>query len=267
MNATPRTISALAAAAILAGHFISVAGAATLEGGDSFVDNFDKIDSKRWYISDGWSNGPHQNCTWEKEQVSAANGVLNMQYERKPAGDREYACAEIQTRQRFGYGTYETRMKAVAGSGFNSAFFSYIGEADKQPHDEIDFEVLGKDPSKVQLNQYVGGQGGHEKLVAVPGGADQGFHDYAFVWEPDRIRYYVDGNLVHTVTDPSAIPTHAQKIFFSIWASEKFKSWLGAFAAPAAPVAMQVDRVSYTRLGEPCQYAESVACALGAEAE
>ncbi len=29
--------------------------------GTSFVDNFDTIDRKTWYISDGWDNGAHQN--------------------------------------------------------------------------------------------------------------------------------------------------------------------------------------------------------------
>lgn len=267
MYATIRTTSALAGAALVLGHFVGAAGAVTLDGDASFVENFDRVDGQRWYISDGWSNGPHQNCTWSKSEVSASGGVLNLQFEKKTVGDRDYACAEVQTKQRFGYGVYEARMKAVAGSGFNSAFFSYIGSADKQPHDEIDFEVLGKDPSKVQLNQYVEGKGGHEKLVSVPGGADQDFHDYAFVWEPDRIRYYIDGNLVHTVTDASAIPSHAQKIFLSVWASGKFTSWLGAFEAPAQPVAMQVERVSYTKLGESCQFESSVACSLSAAAE
>ena len=49
-------------------------------------------------------------------------------------------------------------MKAAAGSGLNTGFFTYIGPTHKQPHDEIDFEVLGKDPSKVQINQYVDGK-------------------------------------------------------------------------------------------------------------
>lgn len=230
--------------------------------GTSFVDNFDRLDSARWFISGGWANGDFQNCTWSRKNVSVSNGTLGLTFEKRKTRERDYACAEIQTRARFSYGTYEARMKSVAGAGFDSAFFSFIGDADKQPHDEIDFEVLGKNTAKVQLNQYVAGKGGHEKLVAVPGGADSDFHDYAFVWEPDRIRYYVDGKLVHTVTDKSAIPTHPQKIFASLWASETFKSWLGAFEPPARPLTMQVKRIAFTALGHPCQFKGSVACGL-----
>ena len=256
-----RIIQLAAAAAILSQP--AIASAAGQPGnGKSFVDDFASLDGHRWFVSDGWSNGGFQNCTWSKKNVAIADGALRLTFEKGKTKDRDYSCAEIQTRARFSYGTYEARIKSVGGPGFDSSFFSYIGETDKQPHDEIDFEVLGKDTSKVQLNQYISGKGGHEKLVAVPGGADKGFHDYAFVWEPKRLRYYVDGTLVETVTDPSAIPQHPQKIFASVWASSKFKSWLGAFEAPDLAKTMEVKRIAFTALGHPCQFKESVACKL-----
>ena len=81
--------------------------------------------------------------------------------------------------------------------------------------------MLGKDASKVQVNQFVDGKNvGDEKLVDVPGGADQGFNDYAFVWEKDRIRWYVNGKLVHEATDPAKLPSHPSKIYLSLWGSD-----------------------------------------------
>jgi endo-1,3-1,4-beta-glycanase ExoK len=231
--------------------------------GKSFVDDFDKFDGKRWFISDGWNNGKHQNCTWSKKQVSQSDGKLTLTFEARKFKDRDHVCGEIQTRKRFGYGTYEIRMKAAAGSGLNTGFFTYIGEADKQPHDEIDFEVLGKNPSKVQLNQFVGGKKvGKEKLVPVEGGADKDFHDYAFVWEKDSIRWYVDGKLMDEATDPAKIPTHASKIFVSLWGSDTLKSWMGPFADTGAPVTAEVDRIAFTALGDKCQFPQSIACKL-----
>jgi len=230
--------------------------------GKSFVENFASLNKKRWYVSDGWSNGAHQNCTWSKEQVVLKDKTLTLGFAPQKTKDRDYVCGEIQSNARFSYGTYEARIKAAAGSGFNTSFFSYIGPTQKQPWDEIDFEFLGKDPSKVQLNTYVNGKGGHEKLVEVPGGANTGYNDFAFVWEKDSLRYYVNGQLVHTVTDPAALPTHPQKIFLSLWASDKMKSWLGAFSMPEAPVSAEFSRVAFTALGEPCQFPESVACSL-----
>lgn len=248
--------------ALAGGCATTVANAQDGASGASFVDNFNTLDHSRWYVSDGWSNGGFQNCTWSKDEVGVSDGMLAIRYTKRQAKDRDYACGEIQTKRRFGYGTYEARMKAVAGSGLNSAFFSYIGPTQHQPWDEIDFEVLGKDTAHVQLNQYISGKGHNEKLIEVPGGADHGFNDYAFVWEKDRLRYFVNGKLVETVTDPSKIPSHAQKIFFSLWGSGTLAGWMGAFSDPGTPLVMQVQRVAFTALGDKCQFEGSVACKI-----
>ncbi|MFC6489121.1 glycoside hydrolase family 16 protein [Nitratireductor sp. GCM10026969] len=243
-----------------------IAGAAwpaiAQEGDASFVEEFDRLDGARWYVSDGWANGAHQNCTWSKDQVAVSDGVLSLGFTERETGDRAYACGEIQTNKRLGYGTYEARIRAVAGSGMNTGFFTYIGPAHGQPWDEIDFEFLGKDPSQVQLNQYVSGKGGNEKLVPVPGGADQAFNDHAFVWEEGRIRWFVNGELVHEVNDPALVPTHASKIYLSLWASDNMESWLGTFAPPEGTLSAEVDRVAFTALGDDCQFPESIVCTL-----
>ncbi|WP_421917528.1 family 16 glycosylhydrolase [Mesorhizobium sp.] len=228
----------------------------------SFVDNFTTLDQSRWYVSDGWTNGSHQNCTWSKDLVRLSDGVLTLGFEKRKVKDRDFACAEIQTKQRFGYGTYEARMKTDTGHGLNAAFFSYIGPSDKQPWDEIDFEVLTKDTSKVQVNAYIAGKGKNEKLVDVAGGTENAFNDYAFVWEKDRLRWYLNGQLVNTITDPAKLPSHAQKIFFSLWGSDTLTGWMGAFSDPGRTVTLQVKRVAFTALGQPCQFPESVACAI-----
>jgi endo-1,3-1,4-beta-glycanase ExoK len=246
---------------ILAGAAVSEA--AEVKTGKSFVENFDRLDRDRWFVSDGWTNGDHQNCTWSKDQVKVADGMLRLGFANEKLKDRDHVCAEVQTNQRFGYGTYEIRMKAAAGSGLNTGFFSYIGPVQKQPHDEIDFEVLGKDPSKVQINQFVNGKSvGDARLVEVPGGADRGFHDYAFVWEKGGIRWFVDGRQVGEATDPAKLPSHPSKIFVSLWGSDTLSDWMGPFSEPAGPVAAEVDRVAFTALGDACQFPQSVACKL-----
>ncbi|MBW6425252.1 glycoside hydrolase family 16 protein [Rhizobium sp. XQZ8] len=238
-------------------------GALAQEGatGKSFVEEFDRIDRSFWFVSDGWNNGKHQNCTWSKNQVKAENGALQLTFEQAKTKDRDYACGEIQTKQRFGYGTYEVRMKSAGAQGLNSAFFTYIGPTDKKPHDEIDFEVLGKNTGQVQVNQYVGAKGNNEKLVPVAGGADQGFNDYAFIWEENRLRYFLNGKLVQEVTDKAKIPSNGQKIFLSLWGTDTLKSWMGAFAY-SQPSTMTIDRLAFTALGEACRFPQSVLCTL-----
>lgn len=238
------------------------AHAQDMQSAPSFVDNFSNFDRSRWYVSDGWSNGNHQNCIWSKDLVRLSDGVLSLGFEKRKLKDREFACAELQTKQRYGYGVYEARMKTDTGSGLNAAFFTYIGPQDKKPWDEIDFEVLTKDPSKVQVNSYIQGKPKNGKLVDVEGGADKGFNDYGFVWEKDRLRWYVNGKLVNEVTNPDELPTNPQKIFFSLWGSDKLTNWMGAFADPGRKVTMQVKRVAFTALGQPCQFPESLACTI-----
>ncbi|WP_269930282.1 family 16 glycosylhydrolase [Aminobacter sp. HY435] len=262
-NATTATgrSGALQLAAVLGGLLVS-SGAAFAQDpqGKSFVDTFDTLDRSRWLVSDGWDNGKHQNCTWSKDQVKVADGKLTLAFEAKPLKNRDNSCGEIQTKARFSYGTYEARVKSGEGSGLNAAFFSYIGPVHKQPHDEIDFEILTKDTSKVQVNAYVDGKSGNEQLIEVAGGADKDFNDYAFVWEKDRLRWYLNGKLVHELASPARLPSHPQKIFFSLWGSDTLREWMGPFTTPASPVTMEVERVAYTAPGEPCQFEGSVAC-------
>ena len=244
---------------LLSAFSISVAPAfAQSTGGASFFDDFDTFSKARWYVSDGWANGEWQNCTWATSQVSATEGRVVLSFEKKPYKDRQYSCAEIQTTGRYGYGVYEARMKTdQSTSGLNSAFFSYTNS----PHDEIDFEVLMKDTSKVSLNTYVSGEPKHGRAVAVsPSGTTQ-FNHYAFVWEEGRLRWFINGTLVHEATGTD-LPTHPQKIFFSFWGSDTFTDWLGTFADPGRKLQMEVDWVAFTALGEECQFPESIACNL-----
>lgn len=230
---------------------------------ESFVDEFDRFQKSRWLISHGWNNGDHQNCTWSKNHVQLRDGVLVLRFEKQRFKDRNYACAEVQTKARFGYGIYEARMKTDGpASGLNAAFFTYIGPVHKKPHDEIDVEILTKDTSKAQLNYYTNAKGGNEKLITVPAGTDDGFNDYAFVWEEDRLRWYLNGELVHTISRSKGLPRHNQKIFFSFWGTDTLTEWMGRFEDPGRKLSFEIDRVAFTAFGDQCQFEGSVACGL-----
>jgi endo-1,3-1,4-beta-glycanase ExoK len=225
----------------------------------SFFESFDRLDSNFWYISDGWTNGDHQNCIWSAGMIKIAGGFASLMLAKDTVDQKTFLCAEIQTKQRYGYGTYEARIRAATGSGLNSAFFSYIGPADHEEHDEIDFEVLGNNSAAVQVNQYVKAKGGNEKLVSLAGPADEQFNHFAFIWEPSRLRFFVNGILVNEVTDPLRIPTSRQKIFFSLWGTDTLTGWMGPFAY-SGPAIMQVDWLSFTAAGESCLFAGSLTC-------
>lgn len=231
----------------------------------AFFDDFDSLDQARWYVSDGWSNGEHQNCTWSSDQVHVSGGRLQVGFAPQPKGERDYRCGEIQTRTAYGYGTYEARVRTPNGSGLNAAFFTYIGAQQGQPHDEIDFEILLRDTSSVDTTTFVNGVSGDGEIGSgqthpLPHPAVSDFVSFAFTWEPDRLRYYIDGELVRTMSDPATIPSHAQRIFFSLWGSDTLVDWMGPFDPVDQPIAMEVDWAAFTPAGETCAFPQSILC-------
>ncbi len=238
-----------------------VAAAAADPKGESFVEQFDAFDPARWYVSDGWSNGDWQNCIWSKRAIRVEDGHLDLQL--APTGQAEPAqiCGEVQTKARFGYGTFEARMRSDAWSGANAAFFTYIGPVHDQPHDEIDVEILTKDTDRVTFNTYVDGEArnGGASDLDVP--TDEAFHTYSFIWEPTRLRWFVDGELRHEV-EGEGLPVTPQKIYLSHWSTGTLTDWLGEFKTPDQPKSLKVDWVSYTAPGEGCQFDGSVLCVL-----
>lgn len=224
--------------------------------GEAFFDGFDTLDDARWYISDGWSNGPHQGCTWEKEQVNAANGRLVL---RLTEGDDGPACGEIQTRKPFGHGLFEVSMRAADAPGIVSALFTYTGPSHGNPHDEIDIEILGKDATKAQLNYFTDGDGDHADFAPSPGAAD-GFVQYGFEWAPDALRWFIDGKLVREEKG-EGLPTHPQRLYVSLWnGTDTVIDWLGKFDPASLPLSVEVDWISFTPAGTACAFEQSISC-------
>jgi endo-1,3-1,4-beta-glycanase ExoK len=234
--------------------------------GTSFFDGFDSLDPDRWLVSDGWTNGDHQNCHWSQRAVTAGDGTVTLAFLPTDQADQPYVCGEIQTHAVFGYGTFEARFRTDEASGINAAFFTYIGPVHDKPHDEIDFEVLTRDTSEVSLNTYVNGKPRNGTTATMPSPADGAFHTYSFIWEPGRLRWFIDGVLVHDVTGDD-LPTNPQKIYFSHWGTEVLTDWMGPFADPGRALKMDVDWVAYTAPGEGCSFEGSVLCTPEMKAE
>ncbi len=273
---TPIRILAIALLSLAAGWCFSPVPAAAedeTQDADSFFEGFDSFDPARWYVSNGWANGPQQNCIWSDKNFRVSNGALELILRKQDAGDpppeksseaRDYSCAELQTRQTYGYGTYEMRASAAAAPGLVSAFFTYIGADADAPnrHDEIDFEFLGKSSHAVQLNYFGEGQGGHELLAPLGFDASQSMASYAFEWRPDSIRWYIDGKLVREAKAEAGkpFPKTPSKIFVSLWSSDNSENWLGKFADPGKPLVARFDWLAFTKAGESCRFPESILC-------
>lgn len=208
-----------------------------------------KINTGAWYVAHGWANSAIQSCEWRKEALSEHDGNLRITLSDNGGSVRPHGCGELQSRNTYGYGTYTARIRAARGSGLNTAFFTYLGRNQGfDGHDEIDFEFLGRDTTRVQLNYYIDGKPLGTRLIDLGFDAAEAFHEYSFVWQPDRIRWYVDRKLVHETPGGAAIPSHPGKIFVTLWSgSDKVKDWLGPFAY-TGDVTAEFAWVKYTAL-------------------
>jgi endo-1,3-1,4-beta-glycanase ExoK len=243
------------------------------EDSASFFEPFDAVSPERWFISNGWTNGAHQNCTWSAKNFRVAEGALELILRKNGDGDappekaaeaRLFSCAELQTHKTYGYGTYEFRASAAAAPGLVSAFFTYVGPTPsaQNPHDEIDFEFLGRDKQAVQLNYFGAGQGHHELMAPLGFDASQTMANYAFEWQPGSIRWFINGTIVHEAKSEAdkPFPKTPGKIYLSLWGSDTLEAWLGKFAYPGKPLVARFDWLAFTKIGESCRFPESILC-------
>lgn len=238
------------------GQEVGVTGAEP-QGGRAFFDDFDELNPERWFISDGWANGPHQSCLWHRDRVSLREGLLQLSLTTDAQGDRALSCAEVQSNEAFGPGTFEARVRIPFASGLNANFFTHIGAQQERPHNEIDFEFIAPRGPQLQTNFYVDGAGGHEELQDV---ADDGaFLNLAVTWEPGSLRWFLDGQLIREESD-APMPSEPQKIYLSLWTTDTLIDWLGPFDPSTAPLLMEVDWVAFTPLGANCQFEASILC-------
>jgi beta-glucanase (GH16 family) len=251
--------------AVVVGLALLVAPATTVHAeqalGTTFIEHFDgPLDTNFWYISDNYNNGNHQNCQFNNNNATVANGLLSLSIDDTPYGDRDYSCGSIQTNPTFGYGTFETRMKTGKASGTVSALFTFVGPYQGIPQShEIDFETLGKDTTKTEVNSWVNGD--PKGPVVVPLGVDNSLEwvNLAFVWAEETLAFYVNGSEVHRFTGDD-VPYEPQLIIPMIWATDTLTDWMGEFTYPGQPIVSQYDYVAYTAPGDPCPFPESVAC-------
>lgn len=226
-----------------------------------FEDFTEGLDRDRWYVSDGWANGGWQDCHWSGGAVEVRNGTLTLFHIPAPeGGDRPPQCGEVQTRARLHHGTFEARIRTPRAPGLNASVFTYIGPVHGAPHDEIDIEILTRDPGEMTANTYVAGKPHNGGAAPATPPFDEAFHTAAFRWEPEGITWYLDGQEVHRTAPGSPLPTHPQKLYMSFWSTETLTDWMGKQAPREGPLGYEIDWVAYTPLGQACLFEGSVTC-------
>ena len=186
-----------------------------------------------------------------------------------PAKDYTFYGAELTGVEQYKYGRFEARMKMAAISGsVSSMFLNYDNSWMKgeEPWNEIDIEVLGKDPNSWQsniltreANPSINALTASESkpLHAFGFDATQDFHLYAIVWTPEYVAWEIDSVEIrrdtlgmthgtHADADQVKFLTQPQSLRFNLWAS-KTPAWTGEFTGIGLPIEQQIDYVrAYT---------------------
>lgn len=211
----------------------------------------EKLNQNFWHVQNHANRSGFYGGDWKAENASFGNAGAGLAVKHTPENERPFTAAEIQTFQTYGYGRYEAVMRPAAGSGLVSTFFTYTGPYFGDPHDEIDFEFVGNDLTKVELNYWRDGKRGAFKKIHLPFDAGKAEHLYAFEWSPDKITWYVDDKIVYeTQAGDDRIPRTPGKIYFSNWTgTEEMAGWHGRPTFDSG-TASHISCVSFVPKGE-----------------
>lgn len=179
-------------------------------------DEFDgtSLDAGSWTIDIGdgcpdlcgWGNAELQ--YYRAENVAVSGGNLILTARRQTFGGRQFTSGKVHTRdkQAFLYGRMEMRAKIPTGGGMWPAFWMmpqddvYGGWA---ASGEIDIMESANGTTTVGGALHYGGAWPANTSTSSSyslGGANfaDAYHVYAVEWEPEQIRWYVDGVLFST---------------------------------------------------------------------
>jgi beta-glucanase (GH16 family) len=163
----------------------------------------------------GWGNAELETYTNKLENAfEDGTGHLIIRAIKQPNG--AIASARLKTQGHFAatYGKIAVRMKIPFGQGVWPAFWMLGSddESNKWPAcGEIDvMENIGKEPAIVHGTVHGPGYSGAQsigspfKLPGNPPLSDE-FHEYAVVWDPNSIEFFIDNHSYFTVT-PASLP-------------------------------------------------------------
>lgn len=201
---------------VLSGHSLAIGQVPDLPGWDLYWnDEFDgsTLDNQKWEALNRRDSFNNEKQYYHPNQVTLSGGNLQLTAIDTPRAGKAYQSGLITSRDLFGPGRFEARIDLPTSQGMWPAFWLNSNHVPWPQGGEIDImENRGSQPNLVssayhwQTNpgpccdqhQFV-----YDEYTATEGGQPvdfhAGFHTYAAEWDDTSIRYFVDGNLYHTV--------------------------------------------------------------------
>lgn len=175
--------------------------------------------------------------------------------------------AELYSKDHFMYGKFEAKMKMAFAPGCISSMFLYYDNSYRggsEIWNEIDIEVIGKQPNGFQSNIITGKAGAQittEKIHTFADSIASDFHIYTIEWTPDYVAWYFDGDLVRksdssndTKKQVSAL-VKEQSLRFNLWSS-KSVAWVGKLNEKDIPIEQEIDYIKVYDYNEDGTFTE-----------
>lgn len=224
----------LAAVLIACGGGPATPSQGTSPPAEAFLQTFSSMQDVQaaWTLS-SWTNATR---THSPANVTVKDGILELKLSGSAPGALP-VCAEIVSRKNdFFYGTYRASIKVTGKPGAVVGWFTYLGD----PLNEIDVELLTRQPRTAFFTLHHVQTSVDNATRELPFDPSSAFHEYRFDWYKERVDYYVDGQLLATLT--KNVPDRPSRLLLNHW-SGNLEKWGGQ--APADDVVMQVDWAYY----------------------
>ena len=192
-----------------------------------------RLDTSKWNVLIREQSKHNERQYYLPDEVWVEKGILRIRSRVRSYGSMRYTSGRLDTRGHFApvYGRFEIRAKLPGGKGLWPAHWLYpqnrdwamerlmtdaIAKGDERLipefrpwYTEMDImEFLGHEPNVVYGTHHYYSFEGQKRTSSGTwrGNVDvtKDFHTYVFEWEPDSLRWYIDGERIHATT--SGIP-------------------------------------------------------------
>ncbi len=215
------------------------------------------LDLERWHVNNAIGNESlgRKPALFTPANASVHNGNLNIVFRKETLpqkyvqlGFKDYTSAMVRTNERGFYGYYEARAKPMNSAGSSAFWLAWTGMTDNATEIDI-FEIGGKTKNAAldrsyNMNAHLWATPHSTEHIAdgsvwiSPWRLADTFHVYGFDWQPDTLRWYVDGVLVRKSKN--------NHFFFPmqvVFDSEAMWQWFGVVDDADLPSTFRVDYV------------------------
>lgn len=215
-----------------------------------FEDDLVALNPSRWMLRD--DTFPGNLALFRPANISTGPaGGIELQVAQASLGVRNLSAAAVSSRDHYLYGRFEATLQATDVSGLVTGFFLHRDS----PRQEIDVEITGDRPNRILVNVFYNpgsdgakfdyGYRGTPVSIDLGFDASKALHTYTIEWEPDEIRWLVDGRLVHrrVLWDPTPIPHLPMTLHVNTWPTRS-RELAGRLVLRALPAAARVRRIA-----------------------